>query len=232
MDITKILEYQKTDAQLFKIEKDLRANANKKMMQASTQNAKDAQNRTTELENRAGSLLAEIDTVKKQFAVQEQKLNEIASKDIEKLTKQEIDALLTLKDKLAQNLNILDRNLTKLAENVNATLAEFNKAAKAFNASRDKMNESKAAYEKDVAAVEPEKKQLEAQLKTLEKGIDGALLEKYKKRRADNLFPVLVPLNGNSCGGCHMELPAAEISKLKTDGLLTCEHCRRLIYFN
>ena len=232
MNITKILEYQKTDSELFKIEKALRENSNKKTMQVMTQNAKNAQTRTTELESRAEALLKEIDTVKKQFAAQESKINEITSKDIDKLSKQEIDAWLSLKDKLAQNLNILDRNLTKLAENVNATLAEFNKAAKAFNASRDKMNESKAAYERDVAAVEPERKRLEGELKNLENGIDAALLEKYKKRRADNLFPVLVPLSGNTCGGCRMELPAAEISKLKQDGLLTCEHCRRLIYFN
>lgn len=233
MDITKILEYQKVDSGLFNLERQLRQNANKKTADEMAASARQAQNRTAELENKASALLKDIETIKKQFEAQESKLNEITSKNLDKLTKAEIDGYLALKDKLAQNLNILDRNLTKLAENVSATLTDFNKTAKVFNAARDKMMTSKQAYEADLAKIEPEKVRLEGELKQLEKGIDGQLLEKYKKRRADNLFPILVPLlNGNSCGGCHMELSFAQVSKIKQEGLLSCEHCRRLIYFN
>ena len=55
-------------------------------------------------------------------------------------------------------------------------------------------------------------------------------MEAYIKRRKENVFPVVVPLTGNSCGGCHVELPYANITKLNEEGLLSCEHCRRLIY--
>lgn len=78
--------------------------------------------------------------------------------------------------------------------------------------------------------MEQEKVEIEKKLKSLEKNIDGKLLEAYKKRRGENIFPIVVALNGNSCGGCHVELPFANIVKLDSEGILICEHCRRIIY--
>lgn len=232
MDITKILEYQKLDSELFKLEKALRDNPNKKIASEMSNNAKMAQQRSVGLEKKAGELLAEVDTVKKQFQIQTDKMKQVMAKDVDSMSKEEVEAMLSLKDKLSQNLNILDKNLTKLAESVNAVLADFNKTIKTYNLAKEKFTQSKTAYDKDVEAVEPKKVELEKGLVKLEKGIDSSLMEKYKKRRNDNLFPVLVPLKGGrSCGGCHMELPAAEVAKLKTEGILSCEHCRRIIYY-
>lgn len=231
MDISKILDYQKVDAELFKLEKALRDNPNKKIINEMTNNAKTAQARSADLEVKAGDLINELETVKRQFAQQSEKLQQINAKELEKLGKEELDSLSVLKDKLAQNLNILDKKLAKLAESVNAVLADFNKTIKVYNMAREKFSECKAKYDNDVKALEPKKQELEKQLGVLAKNIDASMLEKYKKRRLDNLFPVLVPLNGNCCGGCRMELPFAQISKLKSEGILSCEHCRRLIYF-
>ena len=231
MDIAKMLDYQKVDAELFKLEKALRDNPNKKIISDMTNSAKSAQAHSSDLESKAGELINEIETVKKQFAQQSEKLQQINAKELEKLSKEELESLSVLKEKLAQNLNILDKKLAKLAENINAVLADFNKTIKVYNMAREKFSESKVKYDNDVKAIEPRKKELEKELDKLAKNIDAGLLEKYKKRRLDNLFPVLVPLNGNCCGGCRMELPFAQISKLKSEGILSCEHCRRLIYF-
>lgn len=231
MDISKILDYQKLDTELFKLEKRLRDNPNKKTANEMSTNAKNAQQRSFQLEEKAGSLIKEIDTIKKQFEVQTEKMQQIMAKDLEKLSKEEVDSLLSVKDKLAQNLTILDKNLTKLAESVNAVLADFNKTLKVYNAARDKFAESKAEYDKEVKELEPTKQKLEKELASLEKGIEAKLMTKYKEKRSDNIFPVLVPLKENSCGGCHMELPAAQISKLQNDGIYSCEHCHRIIYF-
>lgn len=230
MDIQKILEYQKVDSELFKIEKSLRENANKKLATDMSASAKQAQLASFNLENKAAALLKEIDIIKNQFNLQNDKMKEVLSKNVDNLSKEEVDSLLVLKDKLSQNLNILDKNLTKLAENVNSVLAEFNKTIKNYNLAKDKYAQSKAAYDKDIEAVEPVRKQLVSKLASLEKGIDAKTMESYKKRRQDNRFPVYVPLQGNNCGYCHMELPTAEIINLKNSGIHSCEHCRRIIY--
>ena len=64
------------------------------------------------------------------------------------------------------------------------------------------------------------------------KSIDNNVIETYQKKRNENIFPVLVPLNGNCCGGCHIELPMTNLIKLNEEGIVTCEHCRRIVYKN
>lgn len=230
MKVDKMLEYQKLDSEMFKIEKQLRENANRRNAGQMHENMKNAQARSLKLEEKAGSLLAEIEKVKKQVAVQEEKMTEFISKDISKMAKEEVEQLTTLKNKLAQNLQILEKNLTTLAESVNAVLADFNKTIKAFNSAKEQYAQSKAAYDADVKAVEGDKEQIEKSLASLAKECDVKLMEAYLKRRKENIFPVIVPLKGNLCGGCHVEMPYVSISKLEDDGVLVCEHCRRIIY--
>lgn len=230
MDISKILEYQKLDSKLYSIERDIRNSEHKKKANTMYENMRNAQTKSVKLEQRAGALIAEIDKVKKQLKTQNDKLNEFISKDLTKMTKEELDSLEGLKNKLSQNLNILEKNLTTLAENVNSVLADFNKTIKVFNSSKDEYGKAKQSYDNHIKSVEQEKSEVEKKLKTLEKNIDGKLLEAYKKRRGENIFPIVVTLNGNSCGGCHVELPFANIAKLDSEGILICEHCRRIIY--
>ncbi len=230
MDITKILDYQKLDSELFKLEKSLKENQNKKLAFSLQDSAKKAQERSSQLENRAESLVKEIETVQKQYEIQSAKMKEIFAKDVDKLSKEEVEQLLSLKDKLAQNLVILDKNMTKLAENVNAVLADFNKTRKIFASAKENYSKAKDAYDNEAKAIEPQMTELRKKLENLEKSIDAKVVEQYKKHRNDNIFPVFVPLSSNLCGYCHMELPAVNISKIKDEGHITCEHCRRIIY--
>lgn len=230
MDITKILDYQNLDSELFKLEKSLRDNQNKKLAISLQDSAKKAQERSGQLEQRAESLIKEIETVQKQFEIQSAKMKEIFAKDIDKMSKEEVENLLALKDKLSQNLAILDKNLTKLAENVNAVLADFNKTRKIFTTAKENYVTAKEAYDKEAKVVEPQMAEIKKKLESLAKGIDGKVMEQYQKRRNDNIFPIFVPLNNNLCGYCHIELPAVNISKIKEEGHITCEHCRRIIY--
>ena len=231
MDFTNILQYQKLDSELVKLERALRDNPHRKVANEMQKKAVDAQNRSVELENKAKELLARIKTIREQFEMQNKMLSQVKSKDIDKLEAKEVENLIVLKEKLAQNSNFLDKNLTKLAENVKMVIDEYQKASKVYSEARNKFNESKAAYEQELAIVDPKRKELEGKLAKEAAGIAKDTMEKYKKLRQDNIFPVFVPLRNNSCGGCNMELPTAVISRIKESGALQCEHCHRIIYF-
>lgn len=230
MKVDKLLDYQKLDTEMFKIERQLRENKNRLTAGQMHESMKNAQSRSVKLEEKAGSLLVEIDKVKKQFKVQENKMEEFIQKDLSKMTKEEVEHLSVLKNKLAQNLQILEKNLTTLAESVNAVLADFNKTIKTFNSAKEQYAKSKNAYDADVKEVEGQKAEIEKKLKEIAKNIEPNLMESYLKRRKENVFPVIVPLKGNSCGGCHVEMPYVSLTKLNDEGLLICEHCRRIIY--
>ena len=230
MEINKILEYQTLDSELFKIEKSLRDNQDKKMASQMQNNAKIAQERSFKLDEKAKELEKEYQNAKNQYQVQKKKMDEIFEKDVDKLSKDEVEKLEKLKDKLAQNLSILERNFAKIAENMSALLSEFNKTKNAFQMAKEQFARSKQNFDKAQSEALPKQQELNKKLASLEKGIDAKIIEAYKKRRAENIFPVVVNLAGNCCGGCRVELSMANISKLKEDGILTCEHCHRIIY--
>lgn len=230
MDLKKILEYQNLDSELYKIEKNVKDSQNKKTAAQMHENMKNAQERSLKLEEKAGSVLAEIEKIKQQYKIQENKMNEFLQKDLTTLSRTELEKYNVLKDKLSQNLSILEKNLSSLAETINGMLADFNKTIKTFNTSKEEYLKSKEKYDNEVKAVEEDKKTIIEKLEKLEKDIDQQTLEKYKKRRNENIFPVFVPLSGDSCGYCRVQLPFANISNLEANGVLTCEHCHRIIY--
>ncbi len=230
MNLDKILEYQNLDSQLYKIEKQVRDSESKKTAAQMHENMKNAQERSLKLEEKAGAILAEIEKVKQQYKIQESKMNEFLGKDISNLSKAELEKYNVLKDKLSQNLSILDKNLSSLAETINGILADFNKTIKTFNTSKDEYFKNKEKYENEVKSVEKDKQDVSDRLKSLEKNIEPKVMEDYKRKRKENIFPVFVPLSGDCCGYCHVQLPFALISSVENNGVFTCEHCHRIIY--
>lgn len=232
MDISKILDYQKLDGELFALEKSLRDNPNRKIASDMHKRATEAQKRAEDLEKMAKDLLTRVDKIKDQFEQQNKALAQILAKDVDKMEEQEIAQLSSSKDKLLQNSNILDKNLSKLAESVKMVIDEYQKTSKIFADARNKYNSSKAELDKNSAEIEPKKQELIKKLASEEKNLDKNILEKYKKLRNDNIFPVLVPLTNNHCGFCKMELAVAVVSKINEQGFMQCEHCHRIIYSN
>lgn len=235
MKVEQILEYQKLDREMFKLEKELRENPHKKKANQLHETMKSAQERSVKLEEKAGTLLAEIDKVKKQLKIQQDKMAEFMAKDLNSLSKADIEKMASLKDKLAQNLQILEKNLSSLAETVNSVLADFNKTIKTFNTSKEEFAKCKAEYDNDAKNVEGQKSEIASKLQVIAKEIEPSVMEAYQKRRKENIFPVVVPLmeegKGNYfCGGCRTQLSFASINKIDGEGYVNCDHCRRIIY--
>ena len=230
MDIKKIVEYQKIDSKLYQIERQLNQSVYKQKCAQLSAIARDSQVKSAKLEEQASQIAKEIQDL---FRIADQnklKIKEILAQDVEKMTAEQIDNSLALREKLMQNLAILDKKATKLAELANSVLSEFNKTKINYKNAGEKYKECKEAYDKEVAELNPRIQVLQKELNELAKVVDPKLLEEYKKRRADRIFPVYVSLNNKCCGGCHMEVPASSISKLQKDGILVCENCRRIIY--
>lgn len=231
MDLTNLLKYQEVDAKLFSIDQKLTLSPHKKKANELAGLAKKAQAKSNELENDANNILNEIEELKNSFAQNKKSLDALLKKDLDKMTPEELDSLSTLKSKILNNLNYLEKTIQKSAEKINNTLLDFNKTKKMYDTARVQFEECKKKIQEESSVLEPEKAKVKKELENLEKEVDKRLLDEYKKRRNDNIFPVIVPLEGkNFCGRCRMELPMAAISRINETGVITCEHCKRLVY--
>ncbi len=231
MDLKNILAYQQVDSKLYELENELLQDPNKVKCAQLTQLAKTSQAKSNTLEEQAGSLLREMNELTKNYELTFKKGDELLKSNPENMTKQQIDDNLALKDKVSQNLTLLDKRYTHLAESINSILADFNRTVKSYNQAKEDYAKYKYLYDKKVAELEPKINELKNELAKMQKGIDAKIMQTYLSKRADKIFPVLVKLDGNNCGRCRMELSASAISKLKEEKILQCEHCRRIIYF-
>ncbi len=231
MNIENLLKYQKHDEELFKVEQKLSNSAYRRKANELTAVAKKAQAKSTELESHAEKLIVEIGEIKEKYNLTKKKADGIVASNLENMSMEELEKVNELKQKIMQNLAILEKMLQKSAETINQILSEFNKTKKAYDEARSQYAICKQKIDEETKALEPEKEKLKKELLVLEKDVDPSLMAEYKKRRNDNIFPVVVPLeNGTFCGRCRMEQPKVAISKLKESGVIVCEHCKRFIY--
>ncbi len=230
MDLTNILKYQEADAKLFQVEQKLKNSPTKKKANDLLQLAKKAQATSNRLEQEANEILKEIENVKANYEQNKKSLDSLVSKDIDSLSEEGLDKILVLKNKIQNNLNSLEKMLQKCAETINLTLSEFNKTKKAYEEAKAEYLKCKAKIDEEDKALQPERERLQKELNALEKSVEKNVLAEYKKRRAE-MFPVIVPLEGEKfCGHCRMEIAMIAVSKLKDLGYITCEHCKRLVY--
>ncbi len=231
MNIENLLKYQKLDEELFKVEQKILNSPYKKKANELATIAKKSQAKSAELEAEAEKLIAEIADLKDKYNINKSKSDEMLATKVEDMSFEDIEKNNALKSKILSNLNILEKMLQKSAENINHILAEFNKTKKLYDEARTQFVVCKQKIDEETKVYEPEKEKIKKELLVLEKDVEPNMMAEYKKKRNDNIFPVIVPLEGgNFCGRCRMELPKVALSRLKENGVITCEHCKRFIY--
>lgn len=229
MDFKNVLEYQKKDGELIKIERELNSHPSRKISSEMIGVVKKAQERSVQLESHAGALSKDFEALQKAYKENVSQIEKFVSKDLESLSQKDLESISEACNAILNNMNILEKKLFSAAENLNITLNEFEKTKKQYGAARAKYGEHKQVYDALFKQKEPEINAIKAELAKLEGGIEPKLLAKYKQLRSDKLFPAFVRLNDKSCGGCRMELSAAEIEKVKTNGYMECDNCHRII---
>ena len=228
--LEEILEYQKKDGQLLKIEKEISESKAKKVVNQMVGIVKTAQQKLVTTEKNAAILIQKYNELTKAFDSQQKltlkylKLKPENEQD-EKITEYEKNIKET-----TTNLLLIQKNITNLSKNITNTLKEFEKAKNDVLDAKKKHAQGMEAYNKLIESHTKEIEALKKDLVKLEKKVDTKLLTKYKKMREDKKFPVFVPLLNSSCGGCSMGLAVSQLHKLEEKGMLECENCRRIIY--
>lgn len=229
-NLNKVLEYQKKDAEIVKLERQLNGNENKKIYMQMISVVKDAQNQSAILENEAGALIANFNKLKATYNDNLKSANTVSNKSIDNLSEFELQSIEDVAKTIVNNLSILEKKLLEEAERVRNILQNFDNAKKKYNLAKEKYNKHKTLFDEESKTLIEEINEKNKLLKEMEDGIDGVLLAKYKQKRQDKIYPVFVPCVDKACGGCRMELPYASLSSLKKDNIFECEHCHRIIY--
>jgi len=214
--------------ELKKIQRSINMSEEKEVMNKMINYVKEAQNVSNVIENRANKLVNDYFQLKKNYDNNAKQVEKLIAKMPE--NEEELKKAYALINSLSSELFMIERNLNIVITKAKECLKEFETTKNNVIKARSKHKTSKDNYEKLVKDAEPKMNEIKAQMKSLEKNVTPALMEKYKQMKNDNIFPVFVPLlDGKSCYGCRMEVASSKLNKLSSEPYIVCEHCGRLI---
>lgn len=227
--LNELLEYQKVDAQLRKIEQEVAASEEQKKYAQANKFMKSAPERFEAQDRRAAELAAlredlirRAEDISKQIA-EYSELDEMVEEggDVS-FYKKNAQALL-------DRLRGLRSEMQKLNADIASTVEEYDRFKKQGAVMQKQYKEYKAKRDELVNTHKDEVNSLRARLAEIAKKIPEDTLAKYQQKRKENIFPIIAPLNGNMCV-CGMDFPLALQERLAGGNVVECEHCRRFVY--
>ena len=167
-----------------------------------------------------------------------EKVNSDIQEKINKLTDQlflvtnnkQYDALTNeiehLKEQKKENEELLISNLEEketLEKNINENEASLVELKTDLDVRRNKLDEALSETADEKAALENSRKKQVTE-------IDDGTMQVYNKVISARSGIAVVPLSGNSCGGCGAALPLQMVSEIRAGDLHNCQSCGRFVY--
>ena len=229
--LQEILTYQEIDKGLIKIENLLLSSDERKIISRAKNFLVESERNAARMEERAEELLKMFNDAKKAYDENAQLVKEYEATVNTLKSGDEAAYLIKKVNQALDNLKTIEKDLAAISKDMEDLSKSFNEFRAKYNAAGKEYLENKEKYEQLKEKYAPSMKELKDKLDEQAKKIDPTIMEKYLKRRADRIFPVLVEVRGNMCGGCSMEISLKEIDKLRSDKIIECENCHRFIYF-
>ena len=228
--IQELIQYQEIDRKLRKIEVSLANSEERKAVLERKKYLTGVEDSATMHEKKAEDLLARYQKLKSSY--------EALVKTVEEYTKlsetlegeDEIEYFERKVNQVMDSLHAIEGELVAVTKEMEETGKSFAELRKNFTKAREGFKAYRAKYDALKATRAPEVEAINAELAEAAKSVDPEILEKYKRKRKDKIFPVLVPMKADSCGGCSMQIPLNQMNRLKKEGHIECENCHRVIY--
>ena len=127
---------------------------------------------------------------------------------------------------LSKSIELISKEMESVLKEFATLRAETKKCQAQYKEFRPKYEELKASKEGEINAIK-------TKLAKLEKSLPDDLVEKYKARRKEKIFPVLneaKEISKQVYCRCGTQLPVTAYNNLKSGNVVECDSCHRLLY--
>ena len=224
-------QYQQVDMELERHEKEMRANPNRKELLKHRDFLLEQQNVLKKIEadveimaDRMEALADEIVRLNVSVAEATAAFEANRPTDLEEAKKQ-----IASIQKLVATLSRYEAELTKMRKDAEARDRQQREVRVRAAKARAEFDRIKLIYDEEYKNASVKLEELKNKVAKEAQGIDPALLEKYKTIKRHSTPPI-TRVHEDRCGGCNMQLSAAEKDKARSGvAFVECENCGRLI---
>ena len=229
-DIGKLVELQTIDAEIVRLaEKGKRLPEDREKIDAEMGAFTEE---TATMEERVNELVQQHRDKERECETNQEQVRKIKGRLLEIKTNNEYHAAL-------KEIDYTEKKNEEIEDSILSLLEEIDTTRTAFDEQNAKTAAYRAEYEKKVGLIDEELNSLSSILKELEDkrdelrgGIKTSLLKKYDIIRERRNGVAVVSVWKEVCEGCHMNIPPQMYNELlRSDKLVTCPHCNRIIYW-
>ncbi len=231
-ELLQLLELQKVDSAIDRLNARLRSlpeqaelDALEESLISLEREAGETQAALNEVSARQRKLDNEIDSVERKVKMEEGRLNSgdvSSARELSSLAA-EVDSL---KRRLAKfeddDLEVMEE-AEKLEKQMSSLSADIDRARAEVESATRRRDEAGRKVAEELEAARPRREHWASRTRP-------ELLALYDELRAGKGGVGAAALAGSTCLGCHMQLPAQEVERLrKSSGVLRCEECGRIL---
>ena len=232
VDLEKLWQYQQVDMELDAYEKEMRGNKNRKelvkyrnLLLEQQEALKKIESDVETMNDRIDALIDEVERLRKGVEDASSQLEANPPEDVEGARK----ALSTLQ-KLLDNITHYETEITKLKKDSDQRNQQQRKVRLVASKARAEFDRIKPIYDVEYKEASVHLEELKQKVEEAGKGIPADQLEHYKQIKRHCSPPITGMRDGNRCGGCNMQLPAADMNRIRTGTpYVECENCGRII---
>ncbi|PMP97215.1 MAG: hypothetical protein C0169_03705 [Thermodesulfobacterium geofontis] len=229
-EISRLIELQKIDLEVLKIEKN---------MQEIPLSLQKAQKEREQLVQKLENLNHLIEEKKKQKDLFEeelkqeyQRLKSTQARLIQIRGTREYQILLREIEEIKRANKQKEDEILKLMEEIENLEKEKEKLEEEMKRVENVFQEEKEKFDSFCAKLSTDKEKLLKRRESLAKKIPSGLLKKYEAIRQKKGGLGIAPVDNYVCEGCHMAIPPQLYNELQRDNrYYECPHCKRLIYY-
>ena len=227
----RLWQYQQVDMELDQYEKEMRGNSNRKELLKHRDFLLEQQNVLKKIEadvevmsDRMEALADEITRLNGSVSEAAANLEANRPQDAEEARRQ-----IAAMQKLLSTISRYESELAKMRKDSEARDRQQREVRVRAAKARAEFDRIKVIYDEEYKTAAVKLEALKKKVAREAEGIDPELLEKYKAIKRHSTPPI-TRIHDDRCGGCNMQLPAADMNKIRTGApFVECENCGRII---
>ncbi len=227
--LKELLEYQKVDGELRKIEQEIAGSEERKKYMQAKKFMESAREKLEAQDKRAVEFKAMRDRLIERCEESSKAIDEYSELDEMLEGGGDISFYKKNAQAMVERIRALKNELNTLLTDINNATEEYKKLKEQTISMQKQFKEYSEKFKEVKGSRADEAGEINQKLGKFAKKIPADTMEKYLQKRKERIFPVLVPLTGGGCV-CGMGLSLAQQGKLDGGNVIECEHCRRFIY--
>ena len=232
MELDKMLQYQKTDIVVYRLEREYQQSKERELLVRCKKAFEDKKNTLIGLSKELDNTLATINKLSETIDELVKSGSEWNGFDANAVATEE--ELAKIEKEFADyeaKVTEFGKELTKAVKKEDEIAYENKRLHEEMEVLNNDFKHLNGLLKKKEADMLEKAKPYVKMRKTLELDIDKKLFEKYQELRKNKKMPALVPYNEGCCGGCGMDISIEVGKKLVNPyDLAECTHCGRIVY--